>query len=153
MRQRRQITGGADGALAGNTWPDLRVVHRNQRLQHLPTHAGVAACERRDLQREDQSDACVVQQFTDTGCMRSHQIGLQLLELIGWDLHLGELSETGVDPVGGLSDGDDIPDGGRRGAYLRFRSEEHTSELPSLMRLSYAVFCLKKKQKKHSQTH
>src|SRR3546814_9148141 len=25
------------------------------------------------------------------------------------------------------------------------RSEEHTSELPSLMRLSYAVFCLKKK--------
>src|SRR3546814_5464007 len=26
------------------------------------------------------------------------------------------------------------------------RSEEHTSELPSLMRISYAVFCLKKKQ-------
>src|SRR3546814_2359346 len=30
----------------------------------------------------------------------------------------------------------------RRG---RFRSEEHTSELQSLMRISYAVFCLKKK--------
>src|SRR3546814_5361354 len=28
----------------------------------------------------------------------------------------------------------------------RFRSEEHTSELQSLMRISYAVFCLKKKQ-------
>src|SRR3546814_8018619 len=28
-----------------------------------------------------------------------------------------------------------------------FRSEEHTSELQSLMRISYAVFCLKKKQK------
>src|SRR3546814_1312898 len=27
----------------------------------------------------------------------------------------------------------------------KFRSEEHTSELQSLMRLSYAVFCLKKK--------
>src|SRR3546814_1350624 len=27
----------------------------------------------------------------------------------------------------------------------RFRSEEHTSELQSLMRISYAVFCLKKK--------
>src|SRR3546814_3706040 len=27
------------------------------------------------------------------------------------------------------------------------RSEEHTSELPSLMRISYAVFCLKKKRK------
>src|SRR3546814_8917973 len=31
------------------------------------------------------------------------------------------------------------------------RSEEHTSELQSLMRISYAVFCLKKKNKKRSQ--
>src|SRR3546814_9001214 len=32
------------------------------------------------------------------------------------------------------------------GAFLiTYRSEEHTSELPSLMRTSYAVFCLKKK--------
>src|SRR3546814_1230610 len=30
------------------------------------------------------------------------------------------------------------------------RSEEHTSELQSLMRISYAVFCLKKKNKKRS---
>src|SRR3546814_10253753 len=30
----------------------------------------------------------------------------------------------------------------------RTRSEEHTSELQSLMRISYAVFCLKKKKKK-----
>src|SRR3546814_4467800 len=29
------------------------------------------------------------------------------------------------------------------------RSEEHTSELQSLMRISYAVFCLKKKQHNH----
>src|SRR3546814_9457795 len=32
------------------------------------------------------------------------------------------------------------------------RSEEHTSELQSLMRISYAVFCLKKKKKKHKKT-
>src|SRR3546814_9818965 len=31
---------------------------------------------------------------------------------------------------------------------LPTRSEEHTSELQSLMRISYAVFCLKKKKKK-----
>src|SRR3546814_8155246 len=35
--------------------------------------------------------------------------------------------------------------GGRRqGATSPWRSEEHTSELQSLMRISYAVFCLKK---------
>src|SRR3546814_7053719 len=33
-------------------------------------------------------------------------------------------------------------------AFLRRRSEEHTSELQSLMRISYAVFCLKKNKKK-----
>src|SRR3546814_1068079 len=33
----------------------------------------------------------------------------------------------------------------------RIRSEEHTSELQSLMRISYAVFCLKKK--KHTNQH
>src|SRR3546814_9972403 len=31
--------------------------------------------------------------------------------------------------------------------YRNMRSEEHTSELQSLMRISYAVFCLKKKKK------
>src|SRR3546814_17040360 len=32
----------------------------------------------------------------------------------------------------------------------RWRSEEHTSELQSLMRISYAVFCLKKKKNKNT---
>src|SRR3546814_3958352 len=32
------------------------------------------------------------------------------------------------------------------------RSEEHTSELPSLMRISYAVFCLKKRKCRSSNT-
>src|SRR3546814_7900472 len=32
------------------------------------------------------------------------------------------------------------------------RSEEHTSELQSLMRISYAVFCLKKKNNTHKDT-
>src|SRR3546814_7407787 len=43
-------------------------------------------------------------------------------------------AETRIDRLARLSDG-------------RTRSEEHTSELQSLMRISYAVFCLKKKKK------
>src|SRR3546814_4973435 len=38
-------------------------------------------------------------------------------------------------------------------ASPRERSEEHTSELQSLMRISYAVFCLKKKTIKHKNQH
>src|SRR3546814_9077921 len=33
------------------------------------------------------------------------------------------------------------------------RSEEHTSELQSLMRISYAVFCLKKKKQQKTKEH
>src|SRR3546814_8253013 len=41
-----------------------------------------------------------------------------------------------------------------RFAWPRFgRSEEHTSELQSLMRISYAVFCLKKKKTRHTTDH
>src|SRR3546814_7644814 len=41
----------------------------------------------------------------------------------------------------------------RRAGYLEaLRSEEHTSELQSLMRISYAVFCLQKKNKKQNDT-
>src|SRR3546814_6463709 len=36
---------------------------------------------------------------------------------------------------------------GEGGDVVELRSEEHTSELQSLMRISYAVFCLKKKKK------
>src|SRR3546814_10553407 len=43
--------------------------------------------------------------------------------------------QFGADAGGGVGDGKDAN-----------RSEEHTSELQSLMRISYAVFCLKKKQ-------
>src|SRR3546814_5981111 len=38
-----------------------------------------------------------------------------------------------------------------RTLWVTTRSEEHTSELQSLMRISYAVFCLKKKNNKKSQ--
>src|SRR3546814_8111659 len=36
---------------------------------------------------------------------------------------------------------------------VKGRSEEHTSELQSLMRISYAVFCLKKKKKKKQKQY
>src|SRR3546814_2839200 len=49
--------------------------------------------------------------------------------------------------------GDHGPVGERPGPTGPWRSEEHTSELQSLMRNSYAVFCLKKKKKKHNKAN
>src|SRR3546814_9625918 len=41
----------------------------------------------------------------------------------------------------------------RKILQMNLRSEEHTSELQSLMRISYAVFCLKKKKNNNTYTH
>src|SRR3546814_1853491 len=49
------------------------------------------------------------------------------------------LARVGIEPEADFHD-----------KHSRARSEEHTSELQSLMRISYAVFCLKKKTKKHT---
>src|SRR3546814_1435907 len=60
----------------------------------------------------------------------------------GVELHLGDCVDAidGTDRVTGvrLSDGEIIP-----ADLVIVRSEEHTSELQSLMRISYAVFCWK----------
>src|SRR3546814_7526990 len=79
---------------------------------------------------------------------------LRVLDLLRVDLAwveaAGEVTEllcrivlTVVDPLGDDVEAvDEAP-----GKIGRERSEEHTSELQSLMRISYAVFCLKKKKK------
>src|SRR3546814_1328284 len=55
--------------------------------------------------------------------------------------HLGR---HGVNATTANTTADDIAIGD-----VLLRSEEHTSELQSLMRISYAVFCLKKKRRQH----
>src|SRR3546814_10734296 len=56
----------------------------------------------------------------------------------------GVLRRDGGNPIEGLRVEPVDAEGRVRAATLR--SEEHTSELQSLMRISYAVFCLKKKK-------
>src|SRR3546814_5884555 len=92
--------------------------------------------------------------------------------LSGLDPLLQRLIRRVQPPVGELGLGVQAFDGGERrrlvaaGAKLRAehlgrggrddhegRSEEHTSELQSLMRLSYAVFCLKKKNTISTNVH
>src|SRR3546814_8347697 len=59
------------------------------------------------------------------------------------------ISREIADFCGAMGDGDfsrRIDLAGKEGVFRDLRSEEHTSELQSLMRISYAVFCLKKKK-------
>src|SRR3546814_8664660 len=61
---------------------------------------------------------------------------------------LNGLGVTRFDQIAAWTDADIAAMDKRLGNFSgRIRSEEHTSELQSLMRISYAVFCLKKKNK------
>src|SRR3546814_9037077 len=65
-------------------------------------------------------------------------VGLLAIVVIG-GMYTGAVSPSSAGTVGAC---------GALIIGLLRRSEEHTSELQSLMRISYAVFCLKKKKKK-----
>src|SRR3546814_4165321 len=82
-----------------------------------------------------------------------------LIHLGAWRMRLGIVGGSGLYQMAAVEDAElveiETPWGkpsdslllGRIGDTLvAFRSEEHTSELQSLMRISYAVFCLKKKK-------
>src|SRR3546814_17872188 len=59
--------------------------------------------------------------------------------------NIADLEHAAVNGHGGFASAN-TPD--EFSQALKKRSEEHTSELQSLMRISYAVFCLKKKKKR-----
>src|SRR3546814_6206717 len=85
--------------------------------------------------------------------------GLGIAERVDRALDVGHLALEAAQHV---DDGVDLADVGEKlvaealalGGAAHERSEEHTSELQSLMRISYAVFCLKKKHIKQAiQNH
>src|SRR3546814_1228464 len=72
-------------------------------------------------------------------------------------LDVGEVDVPGEQDPGVLADLGDVGIDQRTAGGLgvdrrEMRSEEHTSELQSLMRISYAVFCLQKKHTNNSNT-
>src|SRR3546814_7904933 len=66
------------------------------------------------------------------------------------DMHVAGAAEQAIFEMMVLEVGDAVRHirfARQKGLFPQRRSEEHTSELQSLMRISYAVFCLKKKKK------
>src|SRR3546814_1189805 len=82
---------------------------------------------------------------TPTGWIEAqfrHRAGLHYIKCDGTDL---------VSAYAGAAEAADYARRYRKHVFLH-RSEEHTSELQSLMRISYAVLCLKKKKTYNSET-
>src|SRR3546814_4853291 len=89
------------------------------------------------LGRDHDAARLLVEAVDDTGSPDAANAGQAVAAMMDQriDQCSGPVAGARVDDkAGGLDDDDDVA-----------RSEEHTSELQSLMRISYAVFCLKKK--------
>src|SRR3546814_6295865 len=72
------------------------------------------------------------------------RVGIKLrMIFLGGELILPPVGNRQYERAGGRHNIEQTPDN-------RFRSEEHASELQSLMRISYAVFCLKKKKQQNT---
>src|SRR3546814_6797632 len=97
-------------------------------IDEFPILAIAAACAR---------GTTVVRGAAELRVKESDRIAAMATGLRSLGVHVEER------PDGALIEGGTL----RGGAIDSLRSEEHTSELQSLMRTSYAVFCLKKKKK------
>src|SRR3546814_7319732 len=111
-------------------------MRRMPRLQSFPcpgkrpSRKDDGQCDRREDRRDQDGDRI------DDGLGNADHEGEHELRALEQEVVLAEVDQA-VQP-----EGVDV-----RGRDEVSRSEEHTSELQSLMRISYAVFCLKKKKK------
>src|SRR3546814_1376422 len=117
-------------ALVGSGQPDLPAKREQFVIQRLPT-PGVEM--RGNLVQQHQRRHLPA---------RPDQPGIGQRDCDQQGLLLAGRTLLGGLPLAGMPD--------RHVAAMRARSEEHTSELQSLMRISYAVFCLTKKKQKNN---
>src|SRR3546814_2282042 len=103
-------------------------------MEDAQTHIGPG-----DLRVE--SAAYAADRERDGDCVEDRRLLHQMIIVVRLPLHLG--GQHVVEILAGAADHLRRVD--LRAAHRGDRSEEHTSELQSLMRISYAVFCLKKK--------
>src|SRR3546814_10200405 len=97
-------------------------------------------CDRSTEGGEPQLQECA--EYLGDASLRLLRAMIHSRDLVGWGILASDDVRSARDRFSGCSRQIDP-----------LRSEEHTSELQSLMRTSYAVFCLKKKTKQKQRTN
>src|SRR3546814_9790225 len=118
--------------MAKTGWPGIQYVARENRQ-----HRRCAAKQHREQIERDRAKHQAI--ATDIAQSVDH-----LAERVARSRHLGALYRFDRQQAAAGRSEQDIAE--KIGRFRRERSEEHTSELQSLMRISYAVLCLKKQK-------
>src|SRR3546814_10079358 len=91
--------------------------------------------------------------FEDDALYANGDKGAASLPIFSGNHDMGRIGHFLLQAVRGKISDDELLRRATLANALLLRSEEHTSELQSLMRISYAVFCLKKKTKQAHSTN
>ena len=115
MGQRRQITGRADGALAGDHRNEVSGQALGKVPDHVPADPGGALGETCHLQCQGEPRDGPRQRLADPGAMRQHDVALQGREVGAGNADGSEFPETRVDAVNRIALGHDGRHHGGRG--------------------------------------
>ena len=99
VRERREIAGGADRALAGDHRRQPLGQQRFEQFHGLDPHTGGALRQAAELERHHQPDDRYRHGTADAGGMRQHDVSLQCSKVRGIDPDTGQFAEAGIDPV------------------------------------------------------
>ena len=99
MREWRQISGGADGALTRNARHETSVVNRDQRVDDDITHTRITARKARGFESKHEANDSGSQGFAHTHRVRANKIKLQRIQVRRADSLISELAESGIDTV------------------------------------------------------
>ena len=103
MAEGRQVAAGADAPLLRHQGDTPGVEHCHERLDQLGPHSARGPEEHVGPEQHDRANDGGRQWTADSGRMTADEIGLQLIELVGWNADVGELAEAGIDPVDRLT--------------------------------------------------
>ncbi len=108
--ERCEVARSSHRALARYDGVDAGLEEIEDPLHDQRAAPGVAGGEDIGAQQEHGANHILGKRLADSTRVGEQQIELELLQLIGRDPHLGELAESGIDPVDHLSRGEDILD-------------------------------------------
>ena len=115
MGERGEIARRADRALRRHDRRDAARKHRFEERERRRPHARRALRQRAELQRHHEPRRGDGRRLADAGCVRQHDVALELDEIRVGDADAGELAEAGVHPIDRLAAGDDALDRRRAG--------------------------------------
>jgi hypothetical protein len=99
MAEGRQVSTGPDAPLLRHERYDTAVEQGNQCVHQLRTDAAGRTEKHVRPEQHDGADGRRREWGPHARSVTANQIGLELVQLVGRDAHIGELAETGVDPI------------------------------------------------------